>query len=530
MKKFEIFALSTFFALMSCSSPSDSASSEIGNPSVAVTVREPDGTLSTKSMAIWTDSSTWHSNLENSKAPMTDTVFSKGSAILDFERIVKNDSVAPGILEVISDMGYLKVKTWKSGDTIDLEAWQEVKFSELSDKKVWLEGSGLSFQAKVGVDEFVKIPQGLLLNDARFFAGENTEYSFWKGVVDSSEAQIKECKFYTGKTVSFMDTMSLINDDVAISALQIISGRTLAIKSFSADSMVVWSPNSEKKVALNQGRFQTSVDLSESELIVFDIPGEIPVCIELNYKPVQNVKKVQWVLVYPNLNLDSSELLISERVEQEAKLWQSSLAYLTKQASGESYTFTNVEKAGSLDVLVMESDLSVNDFDSAKWDWTEIFNRLEVQVADFKNTKFVIYKMSSINKIGQESQYYTGQFTIVENSLLNIYPFKNNSWDRLFSSNESKINYENEAEMSDFGQFVAYQSGGAMSLLLASMAKYDGAKTDTTQTNFQTGGYGGIRSLFTTESNGEYLDPSLLYMESSQVQDLIDSGWISNAE
>lgn len=529
MKKFEILALLTFFALISCSSPSDSASSEIGNPSVAITVREPDGTLSTKSMAIWTDSSTWHSNLANSKAPLTDTVFSEGSTVLDFENIVKNDSVAPGILEVISDLGYLKVKNWKAGDTIDLEAWQEVNLSGLSEKKVWLEGSGLSFQAKVGVDEVVKIPQGLLLNDARFFAGENTEYSFWKGVVDSSETQIKECKFYTGKTVSFMDTMSLVNDDVAISALQIISGLTLAIKSSFADSMVVWSPNSEKKVALNQGRFQTSMDLSESGLIVFDIRGEVPVCIELNYKPVQNVKKVQWVLVYPNLNFDSSELLINEKVEQEAKLWQSSLAYLTKQANGESYTFTNVEKDGSLDVLVMKSDLSVNDFESEKWDWTEIFNRLEVEVADFENTKFVIYKMSSTSKVGQESRYYIGQFTIIENPIAYVYPLRNNSWDRLFSSNESKINFENEAEMSNFGQFVANQTGGTMSLLLASMAKYDGSKTDTTQTNFQTGGYGSIRNLFTTESNGEYLDPSVLYMEPTQVQDLIDSGWISNA-
>jgi hypothetical protein len=159
MKKFEFFALSVFFTLMSCSGPADSASSEIGNPSVAITVREPDGTFSRQSMALWTDRASWHSNLENAKAPETDTVFSDGSSLLDFETIAKNDSLGSGILEVISELGYLKVESWKSGDTINLKAWQEVSLSELSVKKVWLEGSGLSFQAKVGVDGVVKIPK-----------------------------------------------------------------------------------------------------------------------------------------------------------------------------------------------------------------------------------------------------------------------------------------------------------------------------------------------------------------------------------
>lgn len=367
MQGYKLLVLSSLLTLMACSGPSDSASSEIGNPSVAITVREPDGSVSTQAMALWTDSASWHANLMDAKAPQTDTVLMDDESGFDFEVIAQHDSSGTGILEVVSELGYLKVQSWKAGDTLELEAWQEVALSELSTQKVWLEESGLSFQATIDNEKMVKVPQGLILNEARFFGGEDSDYSFWKGVSDTSSAKIKECKIFTGTSVSFMDTLNVSNGEISITTLQILSGRTEALSSFDVDSLNIWTPSGEKRVALNDGRFQTSVNVNNSGLIAFDIPGQVPVCIELDYQPVQNSQKVQWVLVYPNLNFDSSDLIIKERVEKEAEMWQAGLAYLTQQAVGNAYSFTNVEKNGVLDVHVMESELGVEDFDSEQW-------------------------------------------------------------------------------------------------------------------------------------------------------------------
>lgn len=530
MKAFGILTLCSLGVLMSCSSPSDSASSEIGNPKVAVVVKEPNGELSKKVMVLWTDTASWHSNLLDAKAPETDTIFHEKEGMLDFSYVAKNDSLGEGILELVSDSGYLKVDSWGSGDTLVLEPWQEVSLLEFSEEKVWLESSGLSFQAVLGNEGIVKLPRDIVLNEARFFGGVDSDYNFWKGVSDSSSSKIKECKLYTGKPVSFIDTLNVMHDDISISALQILNGRTNALKSYDVDSLNVWSSTTDKKVDLSNGRFQTSVNIKESGLIALDISGEVPVCFELDFTPVENSKKVQWVLVYPSLNFDSSNLIEKEKVIQEAEMWQSSLAYLTKQATGKAYTFSNVEKDGGLDVLVMESSLSVDDFDTEQWSWDEIFDRLEVEVSDYENTRFVIYKMGEVSSLGQVANLNRGRLVAIKNPLVGLYPSELGSWDTLFSSFQSRVNYLDETEASGFGQYLGHHSGGAMSLLLASMAKYDASKADTTRINFQTGHYGYIRNLFTTSSNGEYLDPDDLFMEPTQIQDLIDSGWITSAK
>jgi hypothetical protein len=308
--------------------------------------------------------------------------------------------------------------------------------------------------------------------------------------------------------------------DLSLSSLQILTGKTLALKSFDVDSLSVWTVGTQKNIALNQGRFQTSIDIDQSGLIALDIPGEVPVCINLKYKPIENEKRIQWVIVYPKLNIEGSELIVKEQLAQEAKLWQSSLAYLSEEAIGHGVTFTNVEKEGALDVFVMESDSSVEAFSKPTWDWVEVYTKLEEEMPDFSNTRFVVYKMSWENDESEEKSFLRfGNMVSIENPLLGIYPKNGESWDTLFSSEKEVFN-------NALGSEVSYRSGGAMSLLLASMAKYDSKKTDTTKVNFQTGNYGLIQGLFTTEVAGDYLEFEKLFIEPSQINDLLDSGWI----